>query len=286
MPTLGRRRASRASALLASTLAWGCLSSPTAPAAADEIRIRVEVSGGLAAADYAYIVDGSAGAVVGERCVSLCSFKAGEVLLPLSADQIINLSRMLVDAGILDADHRDFGTQCCDQFYFVLEYREGNVERSVRGSSEALPPAIARAIATLNRLLEGRAPVIVAFHTRPADWPRDPLDLVDVALEADLLVLQTRYGGGCTLHALDLVAWGGWLESFPVQVNVLLTHDAKGDRCKALVSRTLRFDLTPLAQAYRAAYCPGGAERTTLVLRLAGPWGQDPSAERRIEYTF
>ncbi|MBI4520792.1 MAG: hypothetical protein HY701_08125 [Gemmatimonadetes bacterium] len=161
-----RHRGGLRNALLAGALAWSCGSGPAEPSP-EGIRIRVQVSGGLAAADYAYVVDGQAGAVVGERCASLCNFKPGDVLLPLSPAQILNLSSMLVDAGILEYDRKDFGTQCCDQFHFALEYRNGSVERSVRGSSEALPAALARAIATLNRLLEQSAPVISALRTQP-----------------------------------------------------------------------------------------------------------------------
>jgi hypothetical protein len=44
------------------------------------------------------------------------------------------------------------------------------------------------------------------------------------------------------------------MESYPVQVGVKLAHDANGDNCKALLSRVLRFDLSPLKAAYSASY--------------------------------
>jgi hypothetical protein len=36
------------------------------------------------------------------------------------------------------------------------------------------------------------------------------------------------------------VSDAAWMESYPVQVAVKLTHDANGDNCKALLSRVLR----------------------------------------------
>ena len=53
------------------------------------------------------------------------------------------------------------------------------------------------------------------------------------------------------------------MESSPVQINALVTHDDGDDPCDALVTEERAFDLTPLAEAYEAAYGPMGANELT-----------------------
>ena len=139
MPTTYVRSAALVSGLL---LAAACGSSGLGPEPPESVRIHLEVTGGLAGVDYALTVNGAEGVVRGERCVSGCDFAGGDVLLRVSSDQIRSLSEMLLDGGLMQLDRSDYGTQCCDQFHYALEYRDDERERSVRGSSEALPEAI------------------------------------------------------------------------------------------------------------------------------------------------
>jgi hypothetical protein len=53
------------------------------------------------------------------------------------------------------------------------------------------------------------------------------------------------------------------MESYPVQTGVRLAHAADGDTCKALLSRALRFDLSPLKSAYANSY-----QTATGIIRL------------------
>lgn len=115
----------------------------------------------------------------------------------------------------------------------------------------------------------------------PARLPSDPASVTSAAVHGDSLVLEVTFGGGCARHDFALYASGVWMESFPVQTPVSLAHDAHGDNCRALLSRELRFDLSPLADAYRRAYGGGG----TLVLRLQEPGG--PGAPvHAVRYSF
>lgn len=115
----------------------------------------------------------------------------------------------------------------------------------------------------------------------PAGIPSDPATIESVSVAGDVLVLQVTYGGGCTTHDFALFASGTFMESLPVQTSAVLAHDAHGDRCRALVGRELRFDLTPLRRAYEKAYGTGG----TLVLNLRAPGGPQ-APNHRITYTF
>ena len=105
--------------------------------------------------------------------------------------------------------------------------------------------------------------VIITENTDDPQWPADPVTIHSATVRGDSLELDVAFGGGCRDHMFLLLSDGAWMESNPVQVGVRLAHDARGDNCKALVSRLLRFDLTPLKVAYNAAY-----QTTTGTIRI------------------
>ena len=133
---------------------------PVAPRA-DRIYIEVQVSGGIASAEYAYAVDGDELAVRGVTCSSGCDFEPGEVVTRLTPAQVLYFADMLIDAGIHGLDGRDFGDECCDQFHYVIGYRDGDRDSSVRGSTGALPQDLASAVAELDLLVRGVTPIII-----------------------------------------------------------------------------------------------------------------------------
>lgn len=59
------------------------------------------------------------------------------------------------------------------------------------------------------------------------------------------------------------------MESNPVQVRLVLSHDARDELCDAAFGRTLRFDLRPIREAYVRAYGHDGP----VVLNLVTPDG-------------
>jgi hypothetical protein len=103
-----------------------------------------------------------------------------------------------------------------------------------------------------------------------SEWRRFPSDLITIAgtrFVGDTLVLSVTHGGGCRDHAYQLLAGTVWMESLPVQVAARLSHDANGDMCRALLSRDVKVNLTPLRDAYRRAY---GGTTGKIALRLEG----------------
>lgn len=259
-----------------------CGPDPKEPVAED-VFIQVHVTGGIAGADYTFAIDGATYELRGISCSNLCDFQAGQVLAQLSPDQVRYYSDLMLGGGIIEHDGEDFGNPCCDQIYYELAFRYGDREATVRGAATTLPPGLAFAAAELERLVHGITPIIVDFDTQPEAWPQDPLGLVGYSLEGSTLSLEVEHGGGCAHHEYHLVAWGGWMESFPVQVNVLLAHEDNDDPCDALLRRTLYFDLTPLRDAYFPVYGGGGPAPDTIIMRLVVPDGQGP---RLIPYTF
>ena len=96
--------------------------------------------------------------------------------------------------------------------------------------------------------------VIITPNTDAPQWPSDQVTIQGFTIRGDSLELAVTFGGGCRDHSFLLLSDAAWMESYPVQVGVKLAHDANGDTCKALLSRVLRFDLSPLKAAYATAY--------------------------------
>lgn len=252
---------------------------------ASEVSIRIRVTGGLAGVDYSLVLDGARSVLLGEACVQGCDFSPGEVLAAVLPLHVATAAARLESAGILSMDGRDFGSQCCDQADLTLSYRRGTREATVRGSSEALPPEVREVANDLMLLMVGTRRIIVAFGSEGGSWPRDPYRLGRTEIVGDVLSLEVHYGGGCHTHRFDLVAWDGWLESFPVQTRVLLAHDDLDDPCDAALTEWLPVDLAPLRRSYRATYGESQGP-TTIILRLWDPLAANPLGVRLIEYVF
>ena len=269
-------RTRRLTALIAATaLLSGCFGSgPLEPIDPEEVVITLSVSGGFAGVSYAFVVDGADLEVVGLDCDSFCDWGVGDLLLPVSAAQVEDLAGRLERADVFDRSG-DYGTQCCDDFYYDLSYQRGARLSRVRGSSMLLPDELRGAIGHLSALADGRMPLLVSPDTDEADWGREPYTLGLVEATGITLTATVTYGGGCSPHRMDLVAWGAWMESEPVQINALITHDDGDDICDALVTEERVFDLSPLARAYTEAYGPvSGPIRVNL--RLWDPLGAGP----------
>jgi len=143
----------------------------------------------------------------------------------------------------------------------------------------ALPGCISSSPAEPTDLLMGVtddqvAPALLIPRDDPRPWPFGPWTFVSHRVQGDTLSLEVRYGGGCREHRFALLIDPAFMESHPVQVAARLAHDADGDLCRALLTQTLRYDLTPLREHFTASYGPG---RGAVVIGLGG---------RRITYTF
>lgn len=96
--------------------------------------------------------------------------------------------------------------------------------------------------------------IVITPNADASYWPSDQVTIQGFTIRGDSLELAVTFGGGCGDHTFILLSDGAWMESYPVQVAVKLAHDANGDNCKALLSRVLRFDLSPLKAAYATSY--------------------------------
>lgn len=131
----------------------------------------------------------------------------------------------------------------------------------------AAPPPTATPVAVPVVMLPG--------DLQPDDWFVDEAEILDPVVEGDLLRLRARFGGGCVEHDFWLPISSLIMESEPPQARTLLSHQAYGDPCDAIVTRELAFDLRPLARTMQA----GGSQHGTVLLRLPG-W----DGELRYDY--
>lgn len=251
-----------------------------APIDPDGVEIVLAVSGGFVGQSFEFRVDGAALEVRGVRCDAFCDWEAGALILPLSAAQVADLARRLEEADVFEREG-DYGTQCCDMIDYDLTYRREGRTARVTGTDARIPADLAEAIGEVAAIGYRRLPMLVAPGTTEADWPRDAYTLGAVETAGATLSAEVTYGGGCRAHRMDLVAWGGWMESFPVQVNALITHDDGDDPCDAVITETRVFDLGPLARAYREAYGPASGP-IRVVLRFWDPVSGSPTG-RMIE---
>ena len=264
----------------------GCLQDPLSVSGGQTMEIRLRVTGGFAGVDYVLRLDGESGSLVGEACTSFCEFLEGDILRSLSRQELEHVWTLFQEAGIHALDGEDFGYACCDQFHYDVDYRDAEGRSRVKGSSEVLPESLVSALNTLHGMASGASSVIVDFETEPESWSRDPFQIQEAEVSGHTLDLRLAYGGGCRKHELKVVAWGGWMESFPVQVRLFISHEDFDDPCDAWIAADLSFDLTPLKLAYEAAYGVGSAGQTTLVLLLDDPMLASPLGARRLEYEF
>ena len=274
---------------IASALFWaalmGCTQTPVGSEPSRDMEVRLQVSGGFAGVNYSVFLDGPSGVLVGESCGSGCSFEAGDVLETLTGEQVDHIRALFEDAVIHLLDGQEF-IQCCDQFFYDLSYEDARGTSRVLGNPGAFPPALDLAVTTLHGLVWGTLPLIVDFSTNPYAWPHDAYQIQAAGVVGDYMDITLSYGGGCRTHDVKALAWGGWMESDPVQVRLFLSHEDFQDPCDAWITRDFRFGLTPLKRAYQEDYGVAPPGSTTLKLLLADPLLASPLGARVLEYVF
>jgi hypothetical protein len=114
--------------------------------------------------------------------------------------------------------------------------------------------------------------IVMVDEIASSDLSTDEARIGSAVISSDVLSLLVQYGGGCKPHDFKLFGSRRFLESYPVQADVFLSHNANGDACKALISDSLRFSLQRLKETYQMSY----GERGTILLRLHEPGKQAP----------
>ena len=108
---------------------------------------------------------------------------------------------------------------------------------------------------------------IILDQTAYSNARQDSYNINNVTLEADILTIAVSYGGGCADHYFSLIGSTTFMESFPVQMNILLSHNANGDNCEAFFMKDLVFDLSPIKNLFQQSYSETSG---TVILNLDG----------------
>jgi hypothetical protein len=119
----------------------------------------------------------------------------------------------------------------------------------------------------LNDLLYPSDSDIIIDKNLYDDAHRDPVAINEAKIIQNKLLFNISYGGGCQDHEFLLIGTGEYAESYPVQTQILLSHNSNNDTCLAFFIRFVTFDLTPLKQHYQNVYKEGSA---TIVLHIDG----------------
>lgn len=85
-------------------------------------------------------------------------------------------------------------------------------------------------------------------------WSSDDFVLEKAVITNNSLDITVSYSGGCKDHFFNLVSSGMFLESDPVQMSLLLIHNANDDSCEAWITEDYSFNLTPIKALYKNAY--------------------------------
>jgi hypothetical protein len=81
----------------------------------------------------------------------------------------------------------------------------------------------------------------------------DPFFIWDAKIENDTLCLDITYIGGKKDHIFKLFAFNTKIEQNNFFMDLILNHQANGDKHQAVKSVMLRFDLSPLKRKYQVA---------------------------------
>lgn len=112
-----------------------------------------------------------------------------------------------------------------------------------------------------------------------ADRQSDPFALNSAEISGNTLTISVSFSGGCRNHVFVLTAARFFLESSPVQLPMVLTHEDHDDPCEAYPTENRRFDLTPIKERYRMAYGQDSGS-VRLLLRPA------PNTDQPLVYEF
>ncbi|MFY2559274.1 hypothetical protein ACN469_16695 [Corallococcus terminator] len=137
---------------------------------------------------------------------------------------------------------------------------EPQVEQDVAVSPDAEAPLPGEAVKPAEAL---------PLQVKANPQPQDAINIEGAKVAGNILTLNVSHGGGCAEHTYTL-AWDGTFQktasAAPV-ANLVMIHNANGDRCKAMKFAELRYDLSPISQTWAAQASKGSG---TVELALPG----------------
>jgi hypothetical protein len=76
----------------------------------------------------------------------------------------------------------------------------------------------------------------------------DPFTLIDVHVDdMNKLHITVEYSGGCKKHEFKVLGSKAILKSLPAQRPIMITHNANGDECRAIIREEILVDISDFA---------------------------------------
>jgi len=118
------------------------------------------------------------------------------------------------------------------------------VELSEEGLVEAAPPVEMVEAPTQTNNSDPIVVNPVKVYANYIMEKNDPYTLLGTRISGDTIFFNVQYGGGCEEHQFTLNTTGAWIKSMPPQLYLYLEHRANNDRCRALLTKEIAFDLS------------------------------------------
>jgi hypothetical protein len=99
----------------------------------------------------------------------------------------------------------------------------------------------------------------------------DKARIRSISVQQSILIMDVSFGGGCEEHEFSLYSLPAFRRERRIQADLYLSHDGKGDLCKALVHKRLIFNLLPLLEV-----CNQQFGRGQVSLRVHEPGDESP----------
>lgn len=79
------------------------------------------------------------------------------------------------------------------------------------------------------------------------DYEAPTANILSAVVEGNYLNLEVSFSGGCEEQSFELVGSPMLMKSMPPKRGIRLIRDPKGDACRELVTKKLRFNINALA---------------------------------------
>lgn len=97
-----------------------------------------------------------------------------------------------------------------------------------------------------NKKMEKLQPAVLA-ERRTASDTLQSTNIDSAYIEGNTMWIKVSYSGGCEEHHFDLEGNTAISKSLPPIRNITLIHSGKKDGCKAMIIKTLQFDIREFA---------------------------------------
>jgi hypothetical protein len=86
---------------------------------------------------------------------------------------------------------------------------------------------------------------------------KDKARIRSISVQQSILIMDVSFGGGCEEHEFSLYSLPAFSSERMIQADLYLSHNGKGDLCKAMVHKRLIFNLLPLLDACKRQFGRG-----------------------------